>query len=390
MKTTTRTTLMLLLGALSVACSGPPGSVDSPENAPVATDSGPAQGAVCGMVDTLTGAQPRIFQFSAMNHKLTSFPDFAAYAGLDSVSDCEGVERYLDAFAEYVEANPNFDDEEPTDDLPDLADPPMPPASPASLEVQKVYKGAEALNNPVVQISYSLVQQPGAEDITDLFGFGAGSCSGTFIAKNWILTAGHCITDAAIFNCLRQHKNPKTDPTCKPEFNTYGLWTIDFTLPDRTLLKLERVLALAYTNPMWIGNDATKNPLLRGGGNLTGLADNDVALLYIGDDSVLPPRVEDDGAKRLSMVPPVLSGTGTWTLQAFGWGAPGADELRSFGGIGPTTYQMQGTRAILADSAAATQAALCPGDSGGPLVRMDPSLERQSHHSAVRFQLQGT
>ena len=73
--------------------------------------------------------------------------------------------------------------------------------------------------------------------------------------------------------------------------------------------KLPNVWARGYVEDDWIGTNPAQNKLLcheLGCFDASESADHDVALLYIRSeyDDQLPPRVEWDGAKRLSITGP--------------------------------------------------------------------------------------
>src|SRR5688572_32761193 len=136
---------LLALGAPSIlGCSGRSGKQGTSDGTPpVSTDRESAKAAICGMAPTAGGGlRPVVRVFSAMNFKLTAFPELARAVGLDRVADCESAERYLVGYSEFAAANPGFDLEEPLDDLFAVEDDPTaPPTSEATIESQNIYQG---------------------------------------------------------------------------------------------------------------------------------------------------------------------------------------------------------------------------------------------------------
>jgi hypothetical protein len=310
-----------------------------------------------------TEADPEVYMLSAMNRKLQYYPEFASTIGMDSVRDCDGARRFMRSYAEYRMSHVDFDANQPLDPNPPQS--PSPPVEPSGkLEFPKILNGLPAVNNPVIRLEY-----------TNFFGGNPFICTGTFIAKNWILTAAHCIRQSAVDSCRRAGKPLRTD-TCNPEWHLYSKWTIhhtDFDLTD--------VWALAYVHDNWLGRVPEKNPLFEDSQvtcgsqgappppnciDLNVSAEHDLALLYIDDDVRLPPNVELDGAKRISLVQPNL----TWPLTFYGWGNP-TNTLRqstAVQGITGIIYSVQ-AHTITGQTTQDLSSAICGGDSGGPLVR---------------------
>jgi hypothetical protein len=153
---------------------------------------------------------------------------------------------------------------------------------------------------------------------------------------------------------------PLDPDQCQPSWLVYQPWIIRFGS-----FTLNPMWALAYVHPDWLGRDPHKNSFF---GTLTPedralSASNDLALLYVGDDRRLPPRVEDDGAFRLSLDTPPASTSSLYSF--FGWADGSLKQSRSNGDVLFTAHDSTIGGVILNDQASVT----CAGDSGGPLVR---------------------
>jgi hypothetical protein len=230
-------------------------------------------------------------------------------------------------------------------------------------------RGVPGLNNPVVRVDFHWSENSDSA-VADFSGHGK-FCSGTFIAKNWILTAAHCITGPATDNCVKAGVPPTDIFNCTPDWLNYTTWTISFKRTDGTIATVETG-GVNYVHPAWLGKNLAHNPdtnpLLEGpifNEVLPDFPDHDVALIYIPDDRVLPPHVEEDGAKRISVVPPQLA----WTYDFFGWGTnplgPEPDLRKS---VNRPDFTID-TNTISSTVTAVDQSTPCGGDSGGPLVR---------------------
>jgi hypothetical protein len=150
---------------------------------------------------------------------------------------------------------------------------------------------------------------------------------------------------------------------CSPKFTNSGIWTITSKLSDATHLQLT-TRAVAYAHPDWLGRTHAGNPDLSPDAGIAldkSWSENDVALLYIKNDKILPPRVEDDGAKRLSIGQP----QSVWDLDFWGWGVPADDDLRKSSSR-PAAFIDSKVIELTSDG---SQSMLCSGDSGGPLMR---------------------
>jgi hypothetical protein len=74
-------------------------------------------GVVCG--------PDEVYQLTAMNRKLRSFPDFASAAGIRCVRDCESARAFTKAYAQYSRVHPGFDADQIVE--PDPPEPLPPP-----------------------------------------------------------------------------------------------------------------------------------------------------------------------------------------------------------------------------------------------------------------------
>lgn len=67
------------------------------------------------MCDGDSGGSPigEFYRLSALNRTIQTYPDFAAAVKIHCVRDCAGARAYLKAYAQYRDAHPGFDSEEP-------------------------------------------------------------------------------------------------------------------------------------------------------------------------------------------------------------------------------------------------------------------------------------
>jgi hypothetical protein len=396
------------LGAWCVGCSAPPGtttlSEDSTTKAPERPPFdpfAPGTSILCDVKLSPAGSiQPEFYQLSAINHKLRSFPELSAAIGVDSVSDCDSARRFWSGYAEYAWAHPGFDNDQELAPMPEDDSPPPAQEPSGAMETPKIFNGTAEANNPIVQLMFAFSSTPGDPAFNDLRG-NFGSCTGTFIAKNWILTAAHCMTFSAIDQCIKAGTN-KVD--CVPRWEYYAFYTVKGTHSlGRIPYILRNAWSRIYIHPDWIGTKPAQNDHLCPNpatchDHLLG-DQNDVALIYIGDDANLPPSVEENGAKRLSIVPPDPA----WPMTMWGYGGPG----QPIGPGGEPTGTLRRNLNTLTPNFSVTPTGIiearipmsnwsfpCPGDSGGPLFRPRLSIntnvgQRDNVEAIVGIQASG-
>jgi hypothetical protein len=380
---------LLFAAATSVACSSPRSDGFAKKPAETLDPRAPGASVVCGVTGG-DGQAPEIetYMLDTMNHKLGYYPEFAAAVGMDLVSDCDGARRFAREYAQYSAEYPGFDDDEPFVERPDNDDPP-PEASSPSTDVPKILTAPLATNNPVVRITITFPANAHSS-WGPLLGEPV-SCSGTFLNKNWILTAAHCINLAAIRSCMVAGQSVQA---CTPKWDQWAQWRITGTRGTAsTPYTVHDQLARGYGHEKWLGRNRPTNPELcanQDGGCYDAElgADHDLGLLYLRteDDHQLTPALEDNGAMRLSTVtPPNLS----WPMHFYGWGEDrlGESALRR-GTYNPAYLRFDLTRQVVEATILDISApVVCGGDSGGPLVRsgmvLDANLERKTNVEAI-------
>lgn len=123
------------------------------------------------------------YSVTAMNNKLRNYPEFARVSGMGEVKTCADGRAFFKKYREYQQLVPNFDWNEPYIDpnFPETDPPPLTEEDVRAAEGigPKIKNGTGDRLSPVVRLYRN-------ETLTSY-------CTGTFIARNWIITAAHCL-----------------------------------------------------------------------------------------------------------------------------------------------------------------------------------------------------
>jgi hypothetical protein len=335
---------------------------------------------VCGVSPIVdesgaNSAVPEVYVLPAMNNKLRHYPDFAKAIGMKSVSSCDEARAFYSAYMKYFESHPHFDVREPFE-LPPLST--MPPSHPEpEVIVPKIYNGYRTFNFPVVEIEYlpdptTVAQWNATPGTLHLDPTKTIKCSATFIAKNWIATAAHCIVVRGAWNSATQ----------SPDWDGWYNWDIRWAdaqgniEPNGGSWTLKNALLHQIPDPDYVGLDPSSWTL--------DAAAHDFALLYVPAslyDGHLPAdQLQDDAppSVKTAMAVSVAEPDSSWNLTIYGYGRtkpfPGSTSdsgaLRS-APLQPNqfvdliSYIAQNAPPPLPTPYGTT----CLGDSGGPWVR---------------------
>jgi hypothetical protein len=369
----------LSCGLLFAAAQGCGHAADDPAQDDTAASAEKLGTIICGSypsTDELGTAirRPEYYRLTSMNRTLQAFPEFASSIGMKSVRSCDDARAFVGAYDDYSEAHPYFDKAmtfDPKVEIPTL------PSDPPTVIVPKIFNGSPTGPTtadlfPVVHITgllpagaklFNDAGIPGAGQTTGVVG-----CSGTFIAKNFILTAAHCFETIAL-------QYPQGTPA-NQQWITGAKWRIEFPSPSGKVsstgggaLTLE-VFAITIAHPQFssiIKRDYTPRHGI--------LSNYDLGLLYIpplNNDGDLPPDVSKS-AWDVQLGPVTFNLLSTWTLGDFGYGST-AENGTNLGVLSanfkkPVAIFSADSQIVAPWSGLTGETALCRGDSGGPLAR---------------------
>jgi hypothetical protein len=274
---------------------------------------------------------PSWYNARGINAKLKYYPDLAARLGRDHIATCADGHDYDIAYEQYATEHPGFDDDQP---IQFEKHPPLPEKMPAASSDEKIASGDINSFAPVVQLQTTYRGK-------------IHFCTGTFIAKNWIATAAHCL-------------NIGPGPGVQADNAYYPFTVVWSDALGHVGRQVTIPYVLQYLSPNYrgdFGEDLTPKP--RG---------EDFALLNVPEyyNSSLPLGTPNGGDfMLLSMVdsaPPSSS-------EAWGWGEPALNLLESM----PLDNYVpifvdSGDNSALLGQIPSNPPLLCLGDSGGPLV----------------------
>ena len=274
---------------------------------------------------------PSWYNARGINAKLKYYPDLAARLGRDHIATCADGHDYDVAYEQYSAEHPGFDSDQPIEFEPRA---PLPDQMPAAESEEKIAFGDIHPFAPVVQIQTT-------------YRGTSSSCTGTFIAKNWIATAAHCL-------------NIGEGPGVKAD-NAYYRFTIVWSdALGHVGRQVTIPYVLQYLSPNYRGDFGQALPPKPRGG--------DFALLNVPEyyNSSLALSAPDGGDfMLLSMAdsaPPPSS-------EAWGWGQPASNLLESMPLDTYTPLFVDSTdNSALVGQIPSNPPLLCHGDSGGPVV----------------------
>jgi hypothetical protein len=302
----------------------------------------------------------------AITRKLDHYPELADYAGLKEVENCEDARAFRTAYYEFSALHPNFDRDQPAGAIPDIAELGAPElGEDPEVEVSKIRGGTN------LGITFPISPFVRIADLRE-----GGTCTATFIAKHWLLTAAHCLSLADLTVPIppddRRHRH----------LVGYGRYRIEWANdagdiePMGVKITARGLDMLQLPHPNFMGSAFP----------------DDIALIYLNNaayDRMLPGRVDQGAAMRLSVRPVQFNPVAGQPVAnpeervfAAGYGDPVDTRLRAASVFPSQLPSIRGARtfgAVLANfpppegtplpSPPGTQPALCEGDSGGPVWR---------------------
>jgi hypothetical protein len=188
---------------LFLSLVGTGGCGSAPTDAAGEVDQGSSEVLVCS--EREIGTDPRgyvtvdreVYVRSDLNRLLEQNSAFAAAAGISSVTDCESARQTMRAYVPYRDQHPDFDNESmgeeaffPLEPTREFTTPRVDGAVPLpDLPVEKIFQGSEVSHVSIVRLDW-VFPRPGQKP-------GLSTCTGSFIARQWIVTANHCVPPEA-------------------------------------------------------------------------------------------------------------------------------------------------------------------------------------------------
>jgi hypothetical protein len=314
------------LGSAALGCGAPEAATSEPAAAGTQGDV-----VVCNP-DWQTVEEREMYVLSAIRRKLADYPDFAATVGEPAVSTCAEARAFMQSYHDYSDEHPGFDADQP---MPPIDDPPAAlTARPPVAEGQKILGGDTGFfglahpKEPVVHLFRA----------TGPMGVLKEHCTGTFIAKNWIATAAHCLAEVTQPPVGNEPSGLRGYTDWSIEFaDVNGNFTGTITSRDHSVLQLP--------DELWMGGES---------------ASHDFALLFLDKPTFDPwlPNPGDGAGMLVQTTPPATSAT------TFISGTAGS-QLRT----GTLPSISTNAAQILSVVGTAAQAIPCQGDSGGPIFQ---------------------